>query len=147
MRSGAAADDPVDVRVAVAGPMLLGEGPMWVGDALWFCDIAGRRLHRFAPASGQARQWEFTSEIGSAAPCVDGSLILALRDGLWHFDPATSARRLVADAPYEMRSQRFNDGKCDAAGRFWVGSMDEERRSAEAALYCYEKGRLSQRQS
>ena len=33
------------VRVAIAAPALLGEGPMWVAkeQALWYCDIPARR--------------------------------------------------------------------------------------------------------
>jgi sugar lactone lactonase YvrE len=137
------------VRVAVATPALLGEGPMWVAkeQALWYCDIPARRLHRFLPGTGELRQWEFATDVGSGAPCVDGSFVLALRDGLWHFDPAADQRRRLVAAPYDTGSKRFNDGKCDAAGRFWVGSMDEPRRPAEAALYCFADGRLEQRQT
>jgi len=140
--------DP-SVRVAVAAPARLGEGPMWLAkdQTLWYCDIPARRLHRFLPLTGEIRHWEFHTDIGSGAPCADGSFLLALRDGLWHFDPATDRRRQLAGAPYDTTSKRFNDGKCDAAGRFWVGSMDEPRRPAEAALYCFADGRLEQRQT
>ena len=136
------------VRVAVAAPALLGEGPMWLPDqqALWYCDIPARRLHRFHPATNESRHWDFHTDVGSGAPCADGSFVLALRDGLWHFDPRDDRRTKIAEAPYDTSAQRFNDGKCDAAGRFWVGSIDEPRRPAHAALYCFETGRLEQRQ-
>ena len=135
-------------RVAVATPALLGEGPFWRTDeqALWYCDIPKRRLHRFVPATGTSSHWDFHADIGSAAPCADRTFVLALRDGIWHFDPTTDRRTLLAAAPYDVTDHRFNDGKCDLAGRFWVGSMDEPRRPSSAALYCFEHGRLEPRQ-
>ncbi len=138
-----------DVRVAVAAPAQLGEGPMWLAkeEALWYCDIPAHRLYRFLPATNELRHWQFHTDVGSAAPCADGSFLLALRDGLWHFDPSTDSRRRIAAAPYDTATTRFNDGKCDPAGRFWAGSMDEQRRPAAAALYCFEQGRLAERQS
>ena len=137
------------IRVAVDEPCTLGEGPMWVARdrALWYVDIAARRLHRFVPGTGQRRHWNFSSDVGSGAPCADGSFVLALREGLCHFDPATDRRRPLAVAPYDTATKRFNDGKCDPAGRFWVGSMDEPRRPDQAALYCFEGGQLSERQA
>lgn len=138
-----------DVAVAIDTPALLGEGPVWLAEqqALWYCDIPARRLHRFDPASGTLTHLEFHTDIGSFAPAHDGGFVVALRDGLWHVDLATDVRRQLAVAPYDTTMQRFNDGKCDAAGRFWVGSMDEPRRPGLASLYCFEGGVLAQRQA
>ena len=72
--------------------------------------------------------WDFHSDVGSFAPARDGSFVVALRDGIWRFDPASDARSQLAVAPYDMTEERFNDGKCDPVGRFWVGSIDEPRR-------------------
>jgi len=138
-----------EVAVAIDSPALLGEGPVWLPEqpALWYCDIPARRLHRFDPASGTLTHLEFDTEIGSFAPAHGGGFVVALRDGLWHVDPATDARRQIVVAPYDTTTQRFNDGKCDPAGRFWVGSMDEPRRPGLASLYCFERGVLAQRQA
>jgi len=37
---------------------------------------------------------------------------------------------------HDVRTMRFNDGKCDALGRFWSGSINEAKDRANAALYC-----------
>lgn len=137
------------VEVAIEQPALLGEGPLWRADeqALWFCDIPARRIVRFEPATGVRRDWTFHADVGSFAPIDgEGAFIVALRDGLWRFDPATDERTRLADAPYDTTTQRFNDGKCDPAGRFWVGSMDEPRRPGLASLWCFDGGRLERRQ-
>ena len=139
----------MDVRVAIDTPALLGESPVWHPDqqALWYSDIPARRLHRFHPASGARAQWDFHTDVGSFAPVRDGSFLVALRDGLWRFDPASDTRTQLAVAPYDMSEERFNDGKCDPVGRFWVGSMDEPRRPGRAGLWCFSDGVLARRQS
>jgi sugar lactone lactonase YvrE len=142
----AGAPDP-GLRVAVAEPSLLGESPMWhpTEQALYYCDIPGRQLLRFDPHSGQRRAWDFDCEPSAVAPLPDGRLLLALRSGLWCFDPATSARECLAAAPYDAAHQRFNDGKCDARGRFWVGTICTPREPALGTLQCYAGGKLMQR--
>jgi sugar lactone lactonase YvrE len=37
---------------------------------------------------------------------------------------------------------RFNDGKCDAQGRFWAGAMYEPRTEAIAAMFVLTKGKV-----
>jgi sugar lactone lactonase YvrE len=133
-----------EVRVAIASAALLGESPFWhpAEQALYYCDIPGHSLHRFDPASGELAHWDFDTEVASAAPLLGGHLLLAMRDGLWRFDPASGARRCLAEPPYDPAKERFNDGKCDPQGRFWVGTIYEPRKPALAALYCFSGGTL-----
>jgi len=124
-------------RVAIDTPALLGESPFWHPDeqCLYYCDIPAHRLHRWSPATGELRHWQFDTDVASAAPFKDGSILLAMRDGLWRFDPATSRRSRLAPPPYDPLEQRFNDGKCDPQGRFWVGTL-HDRREPSASLFC-----------
>ena len=125
---------------------LLGESPMWHPDegALWWCDIPGYKLNRWHAATEAHRQWAFESEVACCAPMQGGALLLAMRDGLWRFDPATGQRERLAAPPYDPAQERFNDGKADPQGRFWVGTIYEPRSPAQAALYRYENCRLEQ---
>jgi len=134
-----------DVRVAVASAAILGESPVWHTreQALYYVDIVGHKLQRFDPKSGELRHWEFASDVASFAPKLDGSLLIAMRDGLWNFDPASGERALAAEAPYDPAKERFNDGKCDPQGRFWVGTIYEPRDPALASLNCYARGTLT----
>lgn len=129
--------DP-DLFVAVAHASLLGESPFWHPRerALYYCDIPGHRLQRFDPASGALAHWDFDTDVASAAPRLDGALLLAMRDGLWRFDPAGGERTRLAAPPYDPTKERFNDGKCDPQGRFWVGTIYEPRDAAAATLHC-----------
>lgn len=124
-------------------PSLLGESPMWhPGEgALYWCDIPGRALHRWHAGSGEHRQWSFDCEPACCAPLLGGGLLLAMRDGLWCFDPDSGRRERLASPPYDPSRQRFNDGKADPQGRLWVGTLDDAR-APEAALFRWSGGRL-----
>lgn len=137
-------DGSGSVRVAVASASLLGESPFWHPRErrLYWVDIPGRRLNRFDPESGALEHWQFDIEPGCCAPRVDGRLLLAMRDGLFSFDPADGVRRALAKPPYDPRVERFNDGKCDPQGRFWIGTIYEPRDRAAASLHCWQHGEL-----
>jgi len=138
--------DPA-VRVAVAQASLLGESPLWHPreQALYWCDIPGHRLNRFDPASGDSAHWQFETDVASIAPLLDGGMLLAMRDGLWRLDTASGERRRLAEPPYDPKLERFNDGKCDPQGRFWVGTIYEPRDAAKATLHCWSGGKLARR--
>ena len=138
--------DP-DVQLAVAEVSLLGESPLWhpVEQVLYYCDIPGRRLHRFNPANGEVAHWDFETEPACVAPMLGGSLMLGMRDGVWRFNPLTGARTLLAKPPYDPAQERFNDGKCDPQGRFWVGTIYEPRDPPLASLHCWSAGRLERK--
>jgi sugar lactone lactonase YvrE len=138
--------DP-DIQLAGANVSLLGESPLWhpVEQVLYYCDIPGRTLNRFDPRNGDLQHWKFDTNVACCAPMLDGGLLLAMRDGLFKFDPRTGERTHLLDAPYDPATERFNDGKCDPQGRFWVGTIYEPRDPALAALYCYTKGALTKK--
>ena len=125
-----------DLTALPLPPALLGESPLWhpVEQLLYWVDIPGRQLHRYDPADGHHHQWGFDTEPACCAPLLGGGLLLAMRDGLWRFDAASGQRHRVAAPPYSPTEQRYNDGKADAQGRFWVGTLDDARRPL-AALY------------
>ena len=126
---------------------LLGESPFWHPDerALWWCDIPGRSLHRHHPGMGAHQAWHFDTDVACAAPLAGGQLLLGMRDGLWRFNPVTGQRVALVAPPYDTATERFNDGKADPQGRFWVGTIYEPRHPAQAALYCLADGRLERR--
>jgi sugar lactone lactonase YvrE len=64
-----------------------------------------------------------------------GRLLLAMREGLFRFDPRDGTRERLAPPPYDTAVERFNDGKADAQGRLWVGTIYDPRSKPAAALY------------
>jgi sugar lactone lactonase YvrE len=126
-------------------PSLLGESPLWhpAEQVLFWCDIPGRALNRFDPRTGAHRRWDFDSDLACCVPLMEGGLLLALRSGLACFDPGHDRKHRVPDTrPYDPRVERFNDGKADAQGRLWVGTIYEPRDEPRAALYRFADGRL-----
>lgn len=119
----------------------LGECPVWSAaeQALWWVDIYAPALQRLDPYTGEVRRWDLPEHVGSFAFCGDGGLLLALRSGLARFDPADGTLTRCAPAPYDIARLRFNDGRCDRTGRFWVGSMAEDG-APDAALYSHARG-------
>jgi sugar lactone lactonase YvrE len=135
-----------DITALDVEASLLGESPLWHAreHALYWCDIPGFKLNRFVPATGKHDQWGFETDLACCAAMRDGGLLLAMRDGLWRFDTATGQRSALAAPPYDPARERFNDGKCDPRGRFWVGTIYEPRDPALAALYRFD-GRALER--
>jgi sugar lactone lactonase YvrE len=133
-----------ELTCAVREVAELGESPVWHPDeqALYYCDIAGHELRRFDPSAATLERWHFETDVACCAPVFGGGLLLALRDGIWHFDPASAAKRLLAAPGYDPALERYNDGKCDAAGRFWCGTLYEPRHPPLASLYCLDGGVL-----
>jgi sugar lactone lactonase YvrE len=121
------------VEIALAAGAELGEGPSWdaaSGTLVWV-DILAGRVHRLDPPTGTDRELEVGQAVGHAVPRAGGGLVLGLRDGFALLDAATAAQpdgttvmpRFVAPAPDPDPSMRANDGKCDAQGRIWAGTM------------------------
>lgn len=129
-------------RLVLDARAQLAESPLWAAaeQALYWVDITGRALHRFDPISGVDRRWAVPSEPGCIALTRRGGLVAALRDGFYRFLPESGDLRKIADAPYDTTAMRFNDGRCDAAGRFWAGAMFEARTAERAAMYCLQGG-------
>lgn len=119
----------------------LGESPFWHPDeqSLYWIDIAGRAVLRTCGDIGAApaiERWSLPSEPGCMAPARSGGLVIALRDGIYRAREWGGELALLAPADYDIRSMRFNDGKCDPLGRFWAGTINEAKSPANAALYC-----------
>ena len=123
----------------------VGESPLWhpAEQVLYWCDIVGRQLNRFDPATHEHRAWRFDSEPTCCAPARDGTLLLARRDGLWRFDPATGSNTPLCEPPYDPHVERFNDGKAGPDGALWVGTIYEPRDRAAASLYRWAHGTLT----
>jgi sugar lactone lactonase YvrE len=120
----------------------LGEGPVWDAGAscLWFVDILRGRIHRFDPATRALETFEVGSMVGAVVPAEGGDLVLAVHDGFARFDLATRRLTMIAEVEADRPDQRMNDGKCDAAGRFWAGTMALDERAGAGALYRLDPG-------
>lgn len=122
---------------------MLGEGPVWIDDALWFVDIKEARIHRFDPPSGALRSWTAPSAPGWILPCDNGGLLVGLKIGLHRFNPANGGFALHAEIAGEPAANRLNDATVDLHGRLWFGSMDDGERGATGRVYHMANGDIA----
>ena len=115
----------------------LGEGPAWDEHAglLTWVDIRIGRLHFFDPRDASDRSLEVGESLGCAAPRKVGGLVLGLRHSLARLDLPSEKLTRLAEPEAQLPGNRFNDGKCDPAGRFLAGSMDDAEIAATGSLY------------
>ena len=127
-------------------PMQVGECPLWhdVESALYWVDINGLTVNRVHPASGKFSSWKMGSEPSALAIDADNNLVVATRTGLLRLNTTSGAIDDICPAPYDTAIVRFNDGRVDPAGRFWVGTMYEPRDKPAAEMYVLERDVLRQ---
>jgi sugar lactone lactonase YvrE len=73
--------------------------------------------------------------LGAAAPIDGRRFVVALQDGIGILDLETGAVAMLASPEAFLPSSRFNDGKCDPAGRFLAGTFDMDGKERTSALY------------
>jgi sugar lactone lactonase YvrE len=122
---------------------ILGEGPLWneADQRIWWTDIHACRLLRADPATGAFDVIAVPERVSSFA-FLEGDarrILAAFASGLGLFDLHTGAVTWIARPEPAGSGRRFNDGRVDRHGRFWVASMVEDAPVAgagSAALYC-----------
>ncbi len=112
-----------------------GEGPIWDGQKLWYVDIEGHAVIGRDLDTGAEQVIDVGERVGTVVARANGGLLIAGDSGIRFLDPASGEMTPIADPEPELRGHtRFNDGKCDPAGRFWGGTISM-RKQPEAALY------------
>ena len=126
-----------EVALALDVQAELGEGPVWDprGACLYFVDILQGRVHRFDPATGALRTYDAGRMVGAVVPTDGDDMMLVVQDGFARLDTTTGGVRAVARIDAARPDLRFNDGKCDPAGRLWAGTMALDERRGAGALY------------
>jgi sugar lactone lactonase YvrE len=127
-----------DWKVVVAQRDGLGESPFWHPHerALYWVDIPNRQLRRWFAATGALESWEMPQDPGCIAPAASGGLVIALRDGIYRARGWGELLTAIVRFNHDPKTTRFNDGKCDALGRLWAGTMYEPKDARRAELYC-----------
>jgi sugar lactone lactonase YvrE len=102
-----------------------GEGALWDGRAgkLLWVDIDGQKVKRYDPVTGKNEEWNTGSPCGTVVRRAKGTeeVAVALGDGIAAVDLLSG--KVTYLVKVDLGKERFNDGKCDKAGRFWAGTM------------------------
>ena len=110
----------------LAAQAKLGEGPIWDPrcSAYWWIDIVERKLFQFDTVSKRNLEWQLDEMPGTVVARKRGGLVLAMQSGFASFDPDSGKIAWMADPEPDRQANRFNDGKCDPMGRFWLGRCE-----------------------
>ena len=120
----------------------LGEGPFWDDkkELLYWVDIDNRKVCIHNPSKNENKEVVLSQKVSAIIPAPDGNkAVVALENGIHYLDLDSGELQAIFDPEEHLPSNRFNDGKCDAQGRFWAGTMSTEDEKEKAALYCLEK--------
>ena len=125
------------VRCIHEAQALLGEAPFWDSEtqALIWCDIYGRRIHRLHPRSGAAESWKLADRVAAAVPRAGGGMLVALSRTLALFDPDRNQLQTLFSLDADEAGTRFNDSRTDALGRLWIGTMNETGAAPTGTLF------------
>ncbi|HEY2725838.1 MAG TPA: SMP-30/gluconolactonase/LRE family protein, partial [Parafilimonas sp.] len=117
----------------------LGEGPLWddANQRILWLDIKRGKIHQYNNNTNLHTYFDVGEMVGCIAPKESGGLIAGLQNGIAFIDMGKNLVQHIIN-PEEGLDNRFNDGKCDAAGRFWIGTMALSEEENKGNLYVME---------
>jgi sugar lactone lactonase YvrE len=121
----------------------LAECPRWDErtQTLYFVDIDSFKLHAYHLETKTLDTRTFDEEIGCFSLIETGGFIAAFRSGVYTFNNLHAPRQAYWLATYDQKSTRFNDGRCDAKGRFLAGTMYSPKDAFNGALHQFSQGK------
>lgn len=128
------------VECVLAWGAYLAEGPLWSAreQRLYWVDILEPAVNRFDPQTGQNEQCRLPRLVSAVAERQRGGLVALTQQGVEAFDFASGTLAPIAQPEADLPENRFNDGKCDSAGRLWGGTMRLDASLPAGSLYCIE---------
>ncbi len=136
-----------EVELVLDARAILGEGPCWDprSNRLYWVNIRGCDVHEFDPATGRDRAIRVPRHVGCVVLRETGGALVALQDGLAELDLGTGQLTPIVNPEPGRADILFNDGKCDPAGRFWVGTKAYANTPGAGSLYCLDTDRTVRR--
>ncbi len=125
------------VRCAVEARPFLGEGPVWLpgsGQLLWV-DILAPAVHVSDPRSGADRALPVPELVGAVVPRARGGFVAAMGNAFRTLDLEAGVTGTLRVAEPGKPGNRFNDAKCDRAGRLFAGTMAIDAGPGQGTLW------------
>lgn len=117
---------------------VLGEAPVWdpVDENIWWVDCDQKKIFcRDPEPAAEVRTFTVPHAPGSYAFRDKGGMIVAYRNKLALVDLETGEHETIETPDLDFSVERFNDGACDRAGRFWAGTMHKAMKERVGSLY------------
>ena len=130
----------VSVECVLDAGAELGESPVWSPEEslLYWVDIDGRAVHAFDPGAGTDRHWALAVRPSAIARTADPSrMLVAAENQLFWLELQSGELQPWVTVERRQPDVRLNDGRCDPAGRFWVGGMFVPTSAGRFAAYLH----------
>jgi sugar lactone lactonase YvrE len=120
--------------------LILGEGPHWHPgwEKFLYVDIEGKKVGCIDPLTRITQERTFEKKPGTVVPAMNDKLVIAFKDAIAELDFKTGAVSEIIKIEADKADNRCNDGRCDSAGRLWVGTMNMQGKLHQGALYCFD---------
>jgi len=119
----------------------LGEGPVWDAaiQKLYWVDIKAMMVYRYDPNTKTQESWKMDQMVGCIVPVDNDAIVCALQDRLITLNTNSGKQSSLIAIEADLPENRCNDGKADAEGRFWIGSLNIPGKKSKANLYSVDK--------
>lgn len=118
----------------------LGEGPFWhpLQDRLFWFDILNKTLFSATAGGIMVDRFTFDATVTAAGVIDSDTLAIASAAGLFKLQLSTDTRELLIPLEPLSTTTRTNDGRVNAAGGFWIGTMGLKDPGSVAAGSLYQ---------
>jgi sugar lactone lactonase YvrE len=107
--------------------------------SFFWVDIENGKLFEHHIESANTKTYTFPHRLTVVLEAKDGKLILGLDRKLASFDLETEELTWILEVESDLPLNRFNDGKCDAKGRLWIGTLSTKFTTGSGTLYKFGK--------
>lgn len=115
----------------------LGEGTLWSAreNAVYWVDIRAPALNRLSLTDGGIRRWPMPEPLGWVVERRGGGFVAGFQSGFARLTLDPVAIDPIGDPEPHLPGNRMNDGKADADGRIWCGTMDMAEEQDSGSFY------------
>lgn len=119
---------------------MLAEGPYWHvrKKSYFWVDIEKGTLYQYSKGDSKPKTWQFEHRLSLVVEGEGDQVILGLDRKIARFDLVTQSLEWIVEVESELILNRFNDGKCDAKGRLWAGTLSTKFTTGSGSLYLIE---------
>jgi len=126
----------------------LGEGPFWhpLQERLFWFDILNKTLFSATSGGIMVDRFTFDATVTAAAVIDHDHLAIASAAGLFKLQLSTDTRELLTPLDPDSSATRTNDGRVNAAGGLWIGTMGlkDPGKIAAGSLYQVRSGKVTE---
>ncbi|SFA71142.1 SMP-30/gluconolactonase/LRE family protein [Algoriphagus aquimarinus] len=119
----------------------LGESPYWHATrrSFFWVDIENGKLFEYHLATEKTLVKSFPYRLTLVLEGKGNEMILALDRKIASYDLDTEKLNWLVEVESDLPLNRFNDGKCDAIGRLWIGTLSTKFTQGSGSLYRVDK--------